>query len=103
MAENHNVSVSILDKAYQVKCPPENVQELQNAAKYVDQEMRKIRDNGIVGLDRIAIITALNIAYSLLYAGQKENKEIDVMAGRLSDMQIRIEELLTQADQGELL
>lgn len=103
MAENHNVSVSILDKAYQVKCPPDNVQELQNAAKYVDQEMRKIRENGIVGLDRIAIITALNIAYSLLYAEQNENKEISVMAGRLADMQVRIEELLTQTDQGELL
>jgi cell division protein ZapA len=103
MTENHNVSVNILDKAYQIKCPPENVQELQNAAKYVDQEMRKIRDNGIVGLDRIAIITALNIAYSLLYAEQKENKEIGVMSGRLSDMQARIEELLTQTDQAELL
>lgn len=103
MTENHNVSVSILDKAYQVKCPPDNVQELQNAAKYVDQEMRKIRENGVVGLDRIAIITALNIAYSLLYAEQKENKEIGIMAGRLTDMQTRIEELLTQADQGELL
>jgi len=103
MVENHNISVHILDKPYQIKCPPDNVQELQNAAKYVDQEMRKIRENGIVGLDRIAIITALNIAYSLLYAEQSENKEIGVMAGRLTDMQVRIEELLTQTDQGELL
>ncbi|MGD9108927.1 MAG: cell division protein ZapA [Gammaproteobacteria bacterium] len=103
MEANNHVSVNILDKPYQVKCPPENVQELQNAANYVDQKMREIRDGGVVGADRIAIITALNMAYSLLYAEQKENKEIDSMAARLADMQTRIEELLTQADQNELL
>ncbi|MEE9572844.1 MAG: cell division protein ZapA [Candidatus Neomarinimicrobiota bacterium] len=100
----NNISVSILDKVYQVKCPADNVQELQNAAKYLDQKMREVRDDSnIVGLDRIAIITALNIAYSLLYTEQKENKEIDTMAGRLCNMQARIEELLTQDDQSELL
>jgi len=103
MEANNHISVNILDKPYQIKCPPENVQELQNAANYVDQKMREVRENGIVGADRIAIITALNMAYSLLYAEQKENKEIGSMADRLADMQARIEELLTQADQSELL
>lgn len=103
MEANNHVSVNILDKPYQVKCPPESVQELQSAANFVDQKMREIRDSGVVGADRIAIITALNMAYSLLYAEQKENKEIDSMASRLADMQTRIEELLTQADQNELL
>ena len=46
MEANNHVSVNILDKPYQVKCPPENVQELQSAANYVDQKMREIRDSG---------------------------------------------------------
>ena len=60
------VSVNILDKDYQIACPPDQQQELIDAAKYLDAQMRKIRGNGkVVGLERIAVMAALNIAHEL--------------------------------------
>lgn len=95
-----NISVEILGKSYKVKCPIERVPELRNAAAYVDKEMRQIRDSGkVIGIERIAIITALNIAYKLLNSEVHENKEIDNMAKRIVDMQRRIEQALTQSEQ----
>lgn len=95
-----NISVEILGKSYKVKCPIERVSELRNAAAYVDKEMRQIRDSGkVIGIERIAIITALNIAYKLLNSEVHENKEIDNMSKRIIDMQRRIEQALTQSEQ----
>ncbi len=95
-----NISVEILGKSYSVKCPIERVSELRNAAAYVDKEMRQIRDSGkVIGIERIAIITALNIAYQLLNSEHQENKDIDSMAKRIVDMQRRIEQALTQSEQ----
>ena len=103
MSQEHNIAVKLLDKTYQIKCPPNMVQELQNAAVYVDGEMKKIRDNGkVVGLDRIAVIAALNIAFDLLGAKRREDNAVDMMSSRILEMQKRIEEILTQYEQMEL-
>jgi cell division protein ZapA len=61
------VSVKILDKEYQVACPPEEVDALTASARYLDQQMHVIRDTGkVFGLDRIAVMAALNIANEFL-------------------------------------
>ncbi|HCU04984.1 MAG: hypothetical protein A2X77_03930 [Gammaproteobacteria bacterium GWE2_42_36] len=100
MTDHHNVAVEILGKTYKVRCPQDRVQELQNAATYVDKEMRKLRDSGkVIGIEHIAIIAALNIAYQLLNVEQKEDKDIDVIANRIRDMQRKIEVALTQKEQ----
>jgi len=61
------VSVKILDKEYQVSCPEDEVDALTSSARYLDQQMRQIRESGkVFGLDRIAVMTALNLANELL-------------------------------------
>ena len=63
----NTVTVKILDKDYQVACPPEQERALTDAARYLDKQMRKVRDSGkVVGLERIAVMVALNSAYELL-------------------------------------
>ena len=60
------VSVRILDKDYQVACPADQQAELKEAARFLDQQMRKIRETGkVVGLERIAVMAALNVTYDL--------------------------------------
>lgn len=57
------LSVRILDKEYQVACPPEEVDALTTSARFLDTQMNEIRDSGkVFGLDRIAVMAALNIA-----------------------------------------
>ena len=63
----HTVTVSILDKDYQVACPPEQERALIEAAHHLDRQMRGVRDSGkVIGLERIAVMVALNTTYELL-------------------------------------
>lgn len=69
MNQPHTVTVRILDKDYQVACPAEQEAELVVSAKYLDKQMRGIRDTGkVIGLERIAVMAALNISHELLRA-----------------------------------
>ena len=61
------VSVRLLDREYQVACPAEERSDLLDSAEYLDAKMREVRDTGkVVGLDRIAVISALNLANELI-------------------------------------
>jgi cell division protein ZapA len=65
----NTVTVKILDKDYQVACPEEQEAKLAVSAKYLDKQMRSIRDSGkVIGLERIAVMAALNIGYELVLA-----------------------------------
>ena len=67
MSRPNTVSVDILDKEYQVACPPDEEAALTQAARYLDQHMRDIRSTGkVIGLERVAIMAALNISHELL-------------------------------------
>ena len=68
------VTVTILDKDYQVNCPEEEKPQLEHSARYLDQKMNDIRQSGrIIGLDRIAVMAGLNITHDLLNEGDKKN------------------------------
>ncbi len=60
------VSVIIMGKEYRIACDPEEQDDLIHCAQQLDVQMRKMRDSGkIVGPDRIAVMTALNLAHEL--------------------------------------
>lgn len=66
------IKVHILGKEYPVSCPADEQHELLIAARYLDEKMREIRDNGrIIGTERIAVMAALNITYELLQERQR--------------------------------
>ena len=72
MSQPHTVTVKILDKDYQVACPADQEAELLVSAKYLDKQMRTIRDSGkVIGLERIAVMAALNLSHELLRASEE--------------------------------
>lgn len=72
-----SVTVRILDKDYQVACPPEEKTALLESAEYLNERMKEIRDSGkVVGLDRMAVMVALNMAAELM-SMRKSFEEID--------------------------
>jgi cell division protein ZapA len=96
--EPSRVSVKILEKEYHVTCPVEERPALLHSAEYLNRKMREIRDSGkVIGLDRIAVMAALNIVNELLQArGQDEVVETD-LAARLKAMRERVEFALTRS------
>ena len=66
---NETVFVKILDKEYQVACPREERQALIESAQLLDERMKAIRGSGaVIGLERIAVMAALNLSHELLQA-----------------------------------
>lgn len=72
MSDVSTTFVQILDKEYQVACPEEEKTALARAAEELDQRMRAIRASGsIIGLERIAVMAALNLCHELQQANKK--------------------------------
>lgn len=75
MSAPQTLQVVILDKDYQVSCPPEEREALLRSADELDQRMRRIRaSGGVIGLERIAIMAALNLTYELLQSRRDQNQ-----------------------------
>ena len=98
MSNVQTVTVSILDKDYQVSCKPDEVSALQHSARYLDKKMREIKSgSSILGLDRIAVMAALNIANDYLSENQKteslvasQAREIAFLTGKLDQALVRL-------------
>lgn len=97
------VSVRILEKEYQVACLPEERSELLDSAEHLNARMREIRDAGsIVGLDRIAVMAALNLSHELLKVrGRGEVVGADVGA-KVRQMRERVEGALSRGRRSDL-
>lgn len=101
-ADLSRVSVRILEKEYHVSCPIEERPALLDSAEYLNRKMKEIRDSGkVVGLDRIAVMAALNIVNDLLQSkGRDSGVETDI-AARLKTLRERVESALARGQQLE--
>lgn len=97
------VSIRILEKEYQFACPANERNDLLNAAEFLNAKMRQIRDSGkVVGLDRIAVMAALNLANELLKSRSREELMDSSLGLRVKSMRQRIESALESGSQLEL-
>lgn len=98
-----HISVKILEKEYQVSCPASERTDLLDSAEILNARMREIRDSGkVVGLDRIAVMAALNMANELLHA-QARDRELEGTVGqRLKLLSDRVESALHSNKQLDL-
>lgn len=97
------VSVRILDKEYQVACPAEERTDLLDSAEILNAKMREIRDTGrIVGLDRIAVMAALNMANDLIHAKARDQELEGSISDRLKLISDRVDNVLSDTQQLDL-
>lgn len=97
------VSVRILDKEYQVACPAAERTDLLDCAEILNARMREIRDSGrVVGLDRIAVMAALNMANDLLHAQARDRLLEGDISNRLKLISDRVEHALGDTRQLDL-
>lgn len=101
--EPARVSVRIMEKEYVVACPYEERSALLDAAEFLNVRMREIRESGkVVGLDRIAVMAALNLAHELLKGKDRESKLDSGVGHRVRAMRERVEGALEKGQQLEL-
>ena len=88
------IDVMIMGREFSVSCTDEERQGLLDAVDYLDKKMRDIRDSGkIVGLERIAIMAALNLSHEVL---NTKTGDIDIgdYKRRINAMQSLIDEAI---------
>ncbi len=97
------VSVRILDKEYQIACPAGERTDLLDSAEVLNAKMLEIRDTGrIVGLDRIAVMAALNMANDMLHAQARDRSLEGDVSSRLKLISDRVENALGHSQQLDL-
>lgn len=97
------VNVKILDKDYQVACPADEVDALTASASYLDGQMKNIRDTGkIFGLDRIAVMAALNITNEYLSKQHIVETTEHLVGSKVMTLTERVSQALNQQKQPNL-
>ena len=94
------VTIRILEKEYHVACPVEEKPDLLASAELLNRKMREIRDSGkVVGLDRVAVMAALNLANDYLKTKSEGEELQNIVATRIRAMRERLDETLGPAKQ----
>jgi len=78
------ISVDILDREYQFACKPAEREALKAAAIFLDERMRSIKNAGrLMALERIAVMTALNLSDELLKLQKTEKHRQENVDSRI--------------------
>lgn len=97
------VTVRILDKDYQVACPEDERAALLEAARLLNERMKQIRDGGkVIGVDRIAVMAALNISHELLETRAGRGSGSEQLSRKIHILQEKVEHALGHARQHEI-
>ena len=98
------LTIRILGRDYSIACPDGERESLLNSAEYLSRRMHAIQRKGkTLGVERIAVMAALNIARDLIAAERRlERQEAGLPATdgeiteRLSQLQLHIESALKE-------
>ena len=101
MSISKTIDVIIMGREFTVACADEERAGLLEAVNYLNKKMQDIRDTGkVVGIDRIAIMAALNLSHELLHT-KTGDVDIGDYKRRINTMQNQIDEAM--ASQNKLL
>jgi cell division protein ZapA len=90
-----SLKINILDKEYQVNCKPEEREALEYSAQLLNEKMDEIRQGShIIGLERIAVMAALNLAHDLIRS-QDSVKQDAGAANILQSMDLKLDSVLS--------
>ena len=102
-SEVKTLNLTILEREYRINCPVGAEQHLRDAAHLLDSKMSEIKSAStasgkVPGIDRIAVIAALNIAHQLLEVQEEQTHQNQM----ISELNQTLEEALNESSQREL-
>lgn len=97
-------TIEILGKLYPVRCPESELKSLQQAAEHLNQKMSEVQESGkAINLERIAIITALNITHDFLRLDQQKNSMMNKINQRITYIHDKLDSAINKTVQTELI
>ncbi len=93
------LTIKILGREYRVMCPAGEEKALTLSAHYLDERMQEVKNSGkVIGIDRIAVMVALNMTHELLSYKPQVKDQFNSMVSRLDSMKSKIDEMLTDTN-----
>lgn len=91
------VTVTILDKEYLISCNDDDERrQLHVAVAFLNQQMQQLKKSGkVIGAERVAVMTALNMANELLACRQQSEQYSNSIDMTLRRLQSKIDQALT--------
>ena len=85
--DQEQITISVLDQEYKIKCNTSEIDLLQKSAAYLDIKMSEIKKNApSMSKDKVAVMTALNIVSS--YLKQEDDlKEFANVSDEINNLQ----------------
>jgi len=95
--DTKGLQITIMGRNFRVACKDEEQAGLLEAVEYLNHRMGEIRDQGkIVGLERIAIMAALNITHEFLGAKVGDGFDMAGFKRRMNGMEAVIDQALSE-------
>ena len=89
------VNITILDKDYLISCNDDEREQLYNAAKYLNSKLHELKNSGkVIGAERIAVMTALNITSEYLAYKQENSSYTHRVEAAIKRMQNKVSSAL---------
>lgn len=91
-AESTGLQVNIMGREFRIACAPGEEKALLHAVDYLNHKMQDIKDQGkVTGLDRIAIMAALNMAHEFLTT-RLGNLDVSEFKRRMTKIEATLDE-----------
>src|SRR5215510_2946801 len=99
-ADPKGLQINVMGREFRVACAEGEQKGLHEAVEYLNKKMVEIRENGkVIGLERIAIMAALNIAHELL-STKVGGFDIAALKRRMESMETMLDRAMR--DQGKM-
>jgi cell division protein ZapA len=99
VTDKEAVTVKILDREYRIACEADERRQLLDAADYLDQQMRQLKEGmNLPGSEKVAVLAALNIANDLLAARNVEQQYSGDVASRIHSLREKLDQNIQGQD-----
>jgi cell division protein ZapA len=88
------IDISLNGREYRVACPPEEREALADAAAHLDEQLRKLAARTGAAGEKLAIMTALNIAHEFIAFQRSGGFDMPDLRRRIGAMTARLDEAL---------
>lgn len=90
------VTLNILDRPYQIRCPKNKMEDLQRAAFTLDDRMREIKaTSNLKSLDHVILMAALNITNELHLCQKHLQKSGPELTNKIQYIQQKLNNAIT--------
>ena len=97
--EANTLDIVLMGREYRVACAPDEREALQTAVAFVDEKMREIGEKTKSTGERLAVMTALNLAHELLSIKLPGGFDMQEFRRRIGYMQARLDEAMASQEQ----